>query len=411
MKDVERRLKKFRSQKSSNKRYLKTISDTKEICLDILDRAINKLEKIEYSKLEGYELRISNDKRIEVKRAVSEDEDYYEDYDDIRKYENFQCDIILKNDSEEIIIGDLNCDVKISPVYYESDLNRCFVEVNRINISEEYRKMKYGSYILKHIPIIISNIYKCEIYNITTTIEFLPFDRYKIGSITYSERVEALETWLKESYFKETENYKKDSENKKIKVFEMDLNKRMKFDYVLEKLLKDMKTLCFTVWSTENKKHIEEYQERCKVILKEVYDDKYITEPKESKIKKMKNMKENFIKIFEEQTEIRLSDIELLEKVVEKYKKIPPEELEINKKDTLDDTTIKLYCMFLNLGRVATELAELGFKTKSKTGKNKTEKYTTNKIKEIICDSITCNKELQEYAKDIIIANRISADA
>lgn len=405
-KDIEQRFKKYIKLKKKNNEHLDTIKKSREICIKVIDDAITKVKAIENKYIEGYELRIANETKnsIDSKEFIK-----YEEWgfygDEPENLENIQTDIVLKNKEEEITIGRIDCDIKVFNGMFIGDLKRYNVHINRISIFDKYKDKGYGTFILRHIPMIISDLYKGEVSRVTTTIEVIEFDKYKIHETKYSERIEVIKKWL------ESNNYIEDSEYIKFKsherlVFKLEENKKSNFKEILACLEEEISHLCFDVWRNDNNRHINSQIEECEQLVDNLLDKKYSLGTKDKKILGLENVKEKFIKEYDKKKEIRENEIRLIDNVIQSYNSISRDQLEILGKDNFDDILIKLYCKFFNLRRVSETLEELGYTGENKKGEKR--KYTDEQVRNMINDSKTNYKELGKYAKCILIANRIS---
>jgi hypothetical protein len=405
-KDIEQRFKKYRKLQESNKDYLNTIKQNRPICIEFLDNAINKVKLLETKYIEGYEVRVAN----EVKKPI-DDKEFVRDSEwgwynqNPKKLENIQIDITLKNEDEEITIGKIDCDIKVFNGAFIGDLKRYSVHLNCISIFEEYKNKGYGSFILRHIPMIISDLYKGEVYRVTTTIKVIEFDKYKIHEEKYSERIETIKRWLIQNNYTENSEYIKLKDDENL-VFEMDQSKRDNINGILSNFEKEISELCFTVSRYDNNKYIQLQIEKCEEIVDKLLDNKYSLGIKDKKILELENIKEKFIKQYDEQKKIREDEIDLIDDILQFYNSISMEQLEVIEKDTIDDIVIKLYFKSLNLRRVSDELEKLGYMGRNKKGEKR--KYTDEQVSKMIKESKTSYRELKKYSEYILFANRRS---
>lgn len=405
-KDIEQRFKKYRKLQESNKDYLNTIKENRPICIEFLNNAINKVNALETKYIEGYEVRVANEikKPIDSKEFVR-DSKWLWSYQEPKKLENIQIDIILENETEKITIGKIDCDIRVFNGALIGDLKRYSVHLNCISIFEEYKNRGYGTFILKHIPMIISDLYKGEVYRVTTTMKVIEFDKYKIHETKYSERIEVTKKWLISNNYTENSEYIKLKDDENL-VFELDQSKRESINGILSSLEEEISELCFTVSRYDNNRHVKLQIDKCEEIVDKLLDNKYSLGIKDKKILELENIKEKLIKQYDEQKEIREDEIELVDDIIKFYNSISTDQLEVIEKDTIDDIVIKLYFKSLNLRRVSEGLEKLGYMGKNKKGEKR--KYTDEQVSNMIKESKTSYIELKEYTEYILFANRRS---
>jgi hypothetical protein len=405
-KDIEQRFKKYRKLQESNKHYLNTIKQNRPIFIEFLDNAIEKVKVLETKYIEGYEVRVANEikKPIDSKEFVRDSQwGWYNQ--EPKKLENIQIDIILKNEIEEITIGKIDCDIRVFNGALIGDLKRYSVHLNYISIFEEYKNKGYGTFILRHIPMIISDLYKGEVYIVTTTMKVIEFDKYKIHETKYSERIEATKRWLIRNNYTENSEYIKLKDDKNL-VFELDQSKRDSINRIFSSLQDEISHSCFTVWRHDNNMYVKSEIEKYEKILDKLLDNKYSSGIKDKKILGLENLKEKFIEQYKTQKEIREDEIGLIDEIIQLYNSTSMEQLELLENDTLEDIVIKLYCKSFNLRRVSDGLEDKGYIGKNKKGEKR--KYTDEEVRYMIKDSETSYEDLKKYANLILIANRIS---
>lgn len=398
-KDIENRVKKMIDKKERNYYCLKTISKNKDICIQLIDNVIQKIKESKAEYLEGYELKVNNEVRTPVVRKKQE-------YEWVTpKIENIKIDITLKNKSEQLNIGNIDCDIEKYYSPYRGNLDTYNIHINYISIFDNYKNKGYGTYILRHVPMIISHIIRGKIYTVSTTTNIFKYDKYKIYEYTYEERVKRLTNWLNNNGYTISSDYIENN-GTEIPVFKMKLDEDDNVMGAIKNLEKEISELCFAVWHSDNDDYVKQELKRCNDISKNIINEKYNIYDKEEKIIKMQDIKKEFVRKYKEQKEIREDEIKLIDDIIIKYNSISMEQLDLLENDTFDDIVIKLYCKSFNLGYVSRVLAELGYFTKNKEGEKR--KYTYEKIKYIIEDSNTKYRELKKYANNILIANRIS---
>lgn len=403
-KDIEQRLKKMNNRKAQDIYYLNTIEENRDICIDFIESLINKVKESNIKYLDGYELRVANEKRTLIEIETVEKKELW--CKKPQKTENIKIDIVLKNDYEELKIGKIDCDFKWSE-RGSGYLNRYGVHLNDILIFEEFRDKGYGSYILKHIPMIISYICQGNVCIVSTTTQVFKYDKYKIHDFTYSERTNSIERWLEYNRYERSGETIKDGEIE-FAVFRMELDINDNLIDTMDGLKKELFHLCFKVWDRENEIYVKSELEKCKEISEKILDEKYNAYSKEKKIKILENIKEEFIKHYDEEKEIREDQIELIDNTIKSYNSTSMEQLELLEKDTLDDIIIKLYCKSFNLGYVSNQLKDLGYMAEGTNKKGEKRKYSYEQIRYMVEDSETSYEDLKKYANLILIANRIS---
>ncbi|MVX67117.1 hypothetical protein GKZ28_26055 [Clostridium chromiireducens] len=405
-KDIEQRFKKFNKRKERNSYYLRNIKENKEICIEFIESLINKVKNIDIKYLEGYELRVANESRTLIGHEELEEHDEFS-FTSPKEIENIKCDIVLKNDHEELKIGNIDCDVKFGKSIILGYLKRYAVHLNDITIFNEYKDKGYGTYILKHMAMIMSYLYKGEVCCISATTEILKYDKYKIHEYTYSERTQTIERWLERNEYIRSGEVVKDGEID-FAVFRMDLDRKDSLIDIMDTLKKELSDLCFTVWDRDNKSYVKTQLEECNEIAEKILDEKYNSWSKEKKIEILENIKVEFIKHYDEEKEIRENQIQLIDNTIKLYNSTSMEQLELLEKDTLDDIIIKLYCKSFNLGYVADKLKDLGYMREATNKKGEKRKYSYEQVRYMIEDSETSYEDLKKYANSILIANRIS---
>ncbi|NFG60049.1 hypothetical protein FC778_15365 [Clostridium botulinum] len=405
-KDIEQRFKKYKKLKESDIHYLDTIKKNRPIFIEFIDNAIEEVNALETKYIEGYEVRVANEIKnpIDNKEFVRDSEwGWYNQ--EPENLENIQIDIVLKNEIEEITIGKIDCDVRIFNGALRGDLKRYDVHLNNISIFEEYKDRGYGTFILRHIPMIISDLYKVEVYRVTTTMKVIEFDKYKIYETKYSERIEGLKRWLIRNNYTENFEYIKLKDDENL-VFELDQTKRESINIILSSLEDEIENLCFRVWRYDNHTYVKTGIEECKKIVDKLLDNKYSSGIKDRKILGLKNLREKFIKKYDEQKKIREDEIKLIDEIIKFYNYISMEQLKVLDKDSIDDIVIKLFLESLNLRRVSEGLERLGYMGKNKQGEKR--KYTDEQVKNMIIDSETSYTDLKKYSGYVLYANRRS---
>ncbi|MGH4121728.1 MAG: GNAT family N-acetyltransferase [Clostridium sp.] len=395
--EVEKKLLKHSEAKEIRIQELKDIAENKSICIQFIDRAIETINRNTPQYVQGYELKIANERTNPIE--ISEDKDKDNEYTFFtEKGENIKIDIVLKSKDKELIIGEIDCNV----TWTEYSQKRYYVKLNYIALHEEYQNKGYGTEILNHIPTILSHLYKGEIAMVKTTAEVMKYDKYKIHEITYNERIKGIEAWLIKNEYQPNGSFLKDTE---LEIYEMNLrnNKSIDNDLLIFKrsliniLKSSLKDDFFISWRNES---IEECEGTLEIICKNKYSDGV----SEQKILKLQKIKETIKREYETLKQEKESIIFAVSEVAKLHDKVTLEELEINEDNSLDEKAIKLYCKYFNYGAVSKTLEQMGYTTKKK-GTNENRKYTSEELKEIMFNSNTENKKLKEYANYIIISN------
>ena len=403
-KDIENRLKKMIDKKENNMLYLKKIEKNKDTCIEFIEDIINQVKESNIQYLDGYKLRVANAVRTELKEKceVYEDEDEDVFFKLPEQWENLKIDIILKNENEEFKIGDIDCDIKhFKSSRIVGDLESYHVYINCISILEEYKNKGYGTYILKHIPMIVSYIIRGRIITVSATTNIFKYDKYKIHEYTYEHRIDKLGKWLEKNDYYKSEEIIKENEIE-LPVYKLKNEEGENLIDIIRFLSEELENLFLST----SYRYIQEKQEKCVELSEKLINEKYDLWNKEEKIQRLKSLKEEFINTYNQKHEEKEKQIELIDYVIKKYNSISPQEMEILESDTFEDIVIKVYCKTFNLRRVSDKLKELGYETEKKDGTKR--QYTDPETKYLVRKSNTKYTDLKEYAINILIANKIS---
>lgn len=392
--EIEKRLKKHSEEKNVRIEKLKEILENREQCFRFIDGAIERIKNSKPKYIEGYELKIANERRKNLK--IKSNNKYMEhDFWDIAKErENIKIDIILTGENKEITIGEIDCNVE----WYGLSREKVYrVKINDICLYEDYQNKGYGTYILRHISSIISHLYEGKVSKVETTPGVIKHDKYKMHDTAYDEIIKNIEKWLKNNGYELS-----DREDDNKCTYEMEkwgINNIddyiMEFESTLIDILKPYKYYKDRVIS------------ECNEILNIICKTKYSGLSKEGKILRLDKVKESINKAYyklKEDNEYIISTIDTVKRL---YDKVTLDELEINKDDKIDEMVMKLYCRYFTYAKVGTELERMGYTTKSK-GTNEQRKYIARELQDIILNSDTKNEVLKEYANCLLIANKVS---
>lgn len=392
-KDTENKFISYSIEKDKRIEKLKEIEDTKEICFEFVDGAIEKLSNNSPQYIEGYELRIANERRklIEKSECQEEDEDdFFVCWSPQYEVENIKIDIVLRGIDKELTIGEIDCNVK-----YEHYRENYCVELNYISLDEEYQNKGYGTWVLKHIHTIISHLYKGNVIKVETTPEVITYDKYKIHEITYNERIKSIENWLIRNRYEPNGRTLKDN---KIEFYEISLKDNESIDnYMLnfEKSLLDILTVSYS-----RNKNISKCNDMVKDICKTKYSDGII----EQKILRLNQIRQKIESEYNKIKEYNEMVILAVDGIKQLYNNISLEDLEINKNDKINEIATKLYCKYFNYSAVGKFMAEMGYTTTNK-GTNKKRNYIARELKEMIRNRNIENKKINKYIEYIFIAN------
>lgn len=393
--DIKKKLLKHSEIKENIIQRLKEIEENNNTCIKIIDGAIERINNIIPKYIEGYELRIANERKtpIKINNRKEANDDFMISFHE--EGENIKIDIVLKGIDKEFIIGEIDCDV----IWYEVYGKTYRMKLNYIALHEEYQNKGYGTEILKHIPSIISYLYKCEVTKVETTAEIIKYDKYKLHDITYSKRIKNIEAWLIEN------NFKPNGDKDGLEVYEMDLrnnknvdNYMVCFKNLIIDILNSSSESTYDINSRN--KSISECENILKVICKNKYSDGIVKQ----KALMLQQIKEAIEKAYNELKEDKERTIFAINEVNRIQKEITTEELKINKLDGIEETAIKLYCQYFNFGTVGNVLEEMGYTTQRK-GTTEKRKYTASELKEIIGNSNIKNEKLKKYVDYVFIAN------
>lgn len=392
-KDTEKKFISYSIEKDKRIEKLKEIEETKEICFEFVDGAIEKLSNNSPQYIEGYELRIANERRklIEESKEDEDEDDEYFICSPQHEVENIKIDIVLRGINKELTIGEIDCNVKLYRHYTEN----YYVELNYISLDEEYQNKGYGTWVLKHIHTIISHLYKGNVIKVETTPEVITYDKYKIHEITYNERIKSIENWLIINGYEPNGRILKDN---KIEFYEISLKDNESIDnYMLnfEKSLLDILTVSYSRNKSINK---------CDDMVKDICKNKYSDGIIEQKILRLNQIRQKIEDKYNKTKEYNEMVILAVDGVKQLYNSISLEDLEINKNDKINEIATKLYCKYFNYSAVGHSMAEMGYTTTNK-GTNKKRNYIARELKEMIRNSNVENEKLKKYIEYIFIAS------
>lgn len=403
--EVEKRLKKYNENIGKNNHYLEKIKENKKICIDLLDGAIELIKSSSEDNFNGYELKVGNERRkpIEKKEKIKSgsEDDFFFSTESVVKEENIELDIILSKENEDVKVGYINCDIEELVGIYTVEITRYNIHLNTIEIYDEYKKRGFGTYVLQHIPMIISHICEAEIKCITTTPQIFKYDKYEIHDDTYSERVENIKKWLEKNGYEEKLSYLED-ENKRMPIFELDKNRVSDFLKEFNNLNEEINKLGFR---SQDDKYSREKIIECNKIIEKICDSKYTIGSNKRKVKYIEIIKSDYEENYNVTKEETEDDIKILTKAKKIVENINKEDLTIKEDDIKSDIILKLYLKHLKYTGVIDKLSELGFTTTDRHGKKKN--YGSADIKEEIINSESKYVKFKEYAVTIIMANKL----